>query len=186
MPSGFPVQTALGVGWPRTPFAAGLLAAAALAVGFLPPLPAQAAACPAAATDLVSGFYRWYLAHPDHYREAIASQAQRFTPLLLSRLVRGFQRRPEDGSFIDFDPFSNSQASAFGFRLQECRAGAQGTLVLRVAVRAGLRPASASSVPLDYLLVPRTGGWQISDIRYPSSDNFSLSTFLQGLLTPAR
>lgn len=150
-----------------------------------PPLgavPLPSGPCPPAATATVDGFYRWYLASGDRYREDFASQRQRFTAGLYRDLRQGFAMEPSDGGFVDFDPFSNTQVSSYGHRIEGCRPGAGEQLILRVDVLAGLRRQGASPQPLDYVLTPSGLGWRIEDIRYPSSDDFSLRQFLSDLI----
>lgn len=138
-------------------------------------------ACPPAATSQVDGFYRWFLATQDP-RQSFPSQRQRFTPELYRQLRAGFALQPSDGRFVDFDPFSNTQVMSYGHRIACCRQEANGLLVMRVDVRAGLSPARASNQQLDYVLTPTGNSWRIGDIRYPGEASFSMRQFLEGLL----
>jgi hypothetical protein len=141
--------------------------------------------CPPAASALVDGFYRWFLASGAG-RADFQSQRQRFTPELDGELRTAFALQPADGRYGDFDPFSNTQVASYGHHISQriagCRWDPSGLLLLRVEVLAGLDRARASNVPLDYLLRPAGASWRIADIRYPGEQSFSLRAYLQHLL----
>jgi hypothetical protein len=141
----------------------------------------QAVPCPPAATALLDGFYRWFLASSDG-RSTFDSQEQRFTPELYASLSAGFALRPADGRFVDFDPFSNTQVASYGHRIASCRREENELLLMLVEVLAGLSPSRASTVPLDYVLSPKGEAWRIADIRYPGEMSFSLIEYLHDLL----
>jgi hypothetical protein len=156
-----------------------LLAVSSAAAPAAPP--GQAVPCPPAATALLDGFYRWFLASSDG-RSSFGSQEQRFTPELYASLSAGFALRPADGRFVDFDPFSNTQVASYGHRIASCRREGNALLLMRVEVLAGLSPSRASPVPLDYVLSREGETWRIADIRYPGEMSFSLSEYLHDLL----
>ena len=150
------------------------------------PLRADAGlACPAAVRAQIDGLYRWQLARQEHPGPiAMGSQRDRFTPELFSLLERAFALTPADGRFVDFDPFSGTQASTLGATLQGCRPDQAGRLMARVAVQAGLRGRAAEPAQqLGYVLrqTPKEG-WRIADIVYLREPSFRLSTYLKELL----
>jgi hypothetical protein len=145
------------------------------------PLP-KSVPCPAAATAQLDGFYNWFLATKDRGRSQFQSQKQRFSPELYRELRAAFALQPADGRFVDFDPFSNSQVGSYGHRIAGCQWNGDGLLLMRVEVLAGLGPSRTSPVPLDYVLSPSSQSWRITDIRYRGEVNFSLRSYLQGLL----
>ena len=137
--------------------------------------------CPAAASAVVAGLYRVLLADDRrHPQRLIRSQAQRFTPRLAGLLDQAYGLSAS-GPGMDFDPFSNSQSGLFGYNPGVCWRDGGGKLWMRVSVRAGLSAARSSLVPLDYALTSGGGGWRIADIRYPSTENFSLIDYLESL-----
>ncbi|MFM7676762.1 MAG: hypothetical protein ACKO5F_14560 [Synechococcus sp.] len=178
-----------------------LLSAAGVAAGpgaLSPAVPAAAAAsvgsfgaCPAAATATIDTLYRWHLAHQESSggRSTLAGQRELFTPLLYDRLRRGFALTPADGAYVDFDPFSGTQVSTHGARVQGCRRLPDGVLEARVAVQASLRRTSTEPPQqLLFRLEPGPGGagWRIADIQYPGERSFSLSRLLADILHHAR
>jgi|694.fasta_scaffold84721_2 hypothetical protein len=158
---------------------AGSIALSPMAVTAVP-LP-RSVPCPPAAKAQLEGFYRWFLASNDG-RSQFQSQRHRFTAELYEELRAGFALQPADGRFVDFDPFSNTQVTSYGHRIAGCRLDANGSLVMRVQVLAGLAPSRASYQPLDYVLTASGGDWRIADIRYPGEVSFSLREYLQRLL----
>lgn len=144
--------------------------------------PEQPVPCPAAATAQLDGFYRWFLASGDQVRSDFASQKSRFTPSLFKTLRAAFSLQPQDGRFVDFDPFSNTQVSSYGHRVAGCRRDSGGSLVMRVEVLAGLRRSGAQVQNLDYVLKPHDKSWRIADIVYGGESSFRLSDYLRTLL----
>jgi len=162
---------------------AALLVGAAVMTG-LPAVAAtdQVVPCPAAATAQLDGFYGWFLASGDRVRTDFASQQERFTPALFKSLSTAFALQPQDGRFVDFDPFSNTQVSSFGHHIAGCRRDAGGNLVMRVEVLAGLRRSGAEAQRLDYVLESDGLNWRIADIDYRGESTFRLSAYLRSLL----
>lgn len=185
----------------RLPFLPLLLAVAGLGTALplpLPlPLPAASAGgpaaipCPAEATAVIDGLYRWHGA--DQKRSGpmdLSGQRERFTPFLHGRLSRALALTPgRDGRFVDFDVFSGTQVSTFGARVLSCRPAEAGGLEAQVAVTVGISTRGPEEPPqlLRYHLVPGpTGGWRIADITYPGEPGFRLTGFLTDLLGPPR
>lgn len=106
----------------------------------------------------------------------------RFTPSLFKTLRAAFSLQPQDGRFVDFDPFSNTQVSSYGHRVAGCRRDSGGSLVMRVEVLAGLRRSGAQVQKLDYVLKPHDKSWRIADIVYGGESSFRLSDYLRTLL----
>jgi hypothetical protein len=158
---------------------AGGIALSPMAVTAVP-LP-RSVPCPPAAKAQLDGFYGWFLASNDG-RSQFQSQRHRFTAELYEELRAGFALQPAGGRFVDFDPFSNTQVTSYGHRIAGCRLDANGSLVMRVQVLAGLAPSRASYQPLDYVLTANGSDWRIADIHYPGEVSFFLREYLQPLL----
>jgi hypothetical protein len=167
-----------------------LLALAGLRLASAPTLAAETTvvACPAAATAVLDGLYRWHVAKQrDSGPIVLISQRDRFTPELYSQLVRALAMTPAAGGFVDFDVFSGTQVSTFGASVRRCQA-AGADLEALVAVQVGLRGRPTEPpMLLRYTLVSSpAGSWRIADITYPANPPFRLSEFLSELLKGRR
>ncbi len=145
--------------------------------------------CPPEARALLDTFYRWHVASQQAERAvSFASQQARFTPRLYADLRRAFALTPDDGAFVDFDPFSGTQVGTFGHRVVGCRRQGGTGLSARVAVVVGrsTRSAVREEVPLAFSLERSGAGWRIADIRYLKGADFTLQSFLTELLQRVR
>lgn len=128
---------------------------------------------------VVQQFYQWYLQNQRGVREQINQQRSAFTPQFYQQLAKAFQKQPHDGKWLDVDPFSNTQVSAYRFVVKSVRLspGNNRSAEVDIEVYAGLRPPG-KPVPIK-VLVERTGDrWQIRNLVYMDSwDN--LACFLR-------
>ena len=155
-------------------------------------VPAATGPCPNGVIDQLDGLYRWHVQQMDQRDEpvaALSSQRQRFTPSLFELLVQARTLTPvRDGRFLDFDVFSNTQASTFGARVTSCSAEQGGAIQAEVAVTVGLRrvPSETPTRLLYDMTRSSTGkdSWRINDITYLDGQAFQLRPFLQTLINP--
>ena len=146
--------------------------------------------CPNGVIHQLDGLYRWHVQtmeqRPDPV-EALSSQRKRFTPSLFALLLQARSLTPtRDGRFLDFDVFSNTQASTFGARVTGCSAEQGGSIQAEVAVTVGLRRV-ASGAPrrlLYDMTRSGTGSWRINNITYLDGRMFQLKPFLETLINP--
>lgn len=145
---------------------------------------AAAPGCPAEAQAVVTGFYDWYVAAGDRYRDDLQAQRGRLAPQLYADLQRAFALSAAEGAtrFLDVDPFSGTQVGSFGFRLLSCRSSAGGGLEAELAVRSGLGPERASDHPVVLLLQRGPMGWRIAGIDFPQAEGQPERLHLQELL----
>ncbi|MCS6812309.1 MAG: YbjP/YqhG family protein, partial [Cyanobacteria bacterium] len=114
---------------------------------------------------VVQQFYQWYLQNQSRARERINQQRSAFTPQFYQQLTQAFQKQPGDGKWLDFDPFSNTQVSAYRFVVKSVRLSPQNnrSAEVNIEVYADLRPPGRP-VPIK-VLVDRTGDrWQIRNL----------------------
>ena len=153
-------------------------------------VPAATGPCPNGVIDQLDGLYRWHVQQMDQRDEpvaALSSQRQRFTPSLFELLLQARTLTPvRDGRFLDFDVFSNTQASTFGARVNGCSAEQGGTIQAEVAVTVGLRrvPSETPRRLLYEMTRSSTGSWRINNITYLDGQAFQLRPFLQTLINP--
>lgn len=131
---------------------------------------AGAIASPAPET-VVTQFYQWWVQSQDQGRQRLSQQRAAFTPELYQQLVQAFRKQPQDGAWLDFDPFSFTQVSTQGMKVRSVRQSPSNPRVAEVdiEVMAGLRGRSGTAVPMKVLL--RQGGdrWQIDNLIYLST-----------------
>jgi hypothetical protein len=122
--------------------------------------------CPAGVISQIEGLYKWVVTPED---SGIISQKDRLTPHLY-QLLKGTENLSPitDGAFVDFDPFSNTQAQVFGAKVKSCRIQQRNLVAeARVAVSYGLvNVPSGYFQTLDYRMVRVGSRWLISDITY--------------------
>ena len=153
-------------------------------------VPAATGPCPNGVIDQLDGLYRWHVQQMDQRDEpvaALSSQRQRFTPSLFELLVQARTLTPvRDGRFLDFDVFSNTQASTFGARVTGCSAEKKASIQAEVAVTVGLRhlPSETPTRLLYEMTKSSTGSWRINNITYLDEQGFQLRPFLQTLINP--
>jgi hypothetical protein len=119
---------------------------------------------------IVTQFYEWYIRNNDQYRDRIAEQQRVFTPELYRNLVAAFQKQPQDGAWLDFDPFSNTQVGSFSVVVRSVRQSPQNNLTTEVDIDiyAGLR-RPGTPVPIKVLVGQQDGQWQIKNLVYMST-----------------
>ena len=193
--AGFPrssLQDSLGGLWEREVLVQGnaVLTHSNNGNRIMVPLRAEAeVGCPAAVRAQVDGLYRWHVAQQERAGAiTIASQRERFTPQLFALLQRAYALTPNDGRFIDFDPFSGTQVNTVAARLEDCRQEQPARLWAQVAVQAGLRGRTAEppqQLRFVFQHLP-TEGWRIADIVYLHAPSFRLSTYLRNLVEEQR
>ena len=156
-------------------------------------VPTATGPCPNGVIHQLDGLYRWHVRDMEQRAdpvEALSSQRQRFTPSLFELLLQARTLTPvRDGRFLDFDVFSNTQASTFGARVTGCSAEKEGSIQAEVAVTVGLRRVpSETPTRLLYDMTRSSKGkdsWRINDITYLDGQAFQLRPFLQTLINPS-
>jgi hypothetical protein len=119
---------------------------------------------------VVTQFYQWYVQNQANARGRIDQQKSAFEPNFYQQLVLAFQKRPQDGRFLDFDPFSDSQVNTYRMVVRSTRRSSyssQGAEV-DIDVYAGLRPPG-TPVPIKVLVRQQDNRWQISNLVYMRS-----------------
>jgi len=61
---------------------------------------------------VVRQFYAWYWAASNDYRQSLAQARPLLEPSLYKQLQAAFNMEPDQGAFLDFDPFVNAQVNA--------------------------------------------------------------------------
>ena len=146
--------------------------------------------CPKGVRHQLDGLYRWQvqrMAQPNSPAAGLASQSDRFTPELFNLLLKARQLTPaQDGRYLDFDVFSNTQVRTFGAAVTGCSEAQGNSIQAAVDVQAGLRnPASGTPRRLVYQLKhDGAGQWHIADITYRNERVFQLKPYLETLLKP--
>ncbi len=143
--------------------------------------------CPAGVISQIEGLYKWVVTPEDSRRLPIISQKDRFTPHLYQLLKGTENLSPRtDGTFVDVDPFSNTQAQVFGAKVKSCRIQQRNLVAeARVAVSYGLvNVPSGYFQTLDYRMVRVGSRWLISDITYEilSDKPWTLTSELEDIL----
>lgn len=123
-------------------------------------IPALARAAPAAGpADVVKAFYSWYLAHP----EDDGPLSKWVDPHLLAELALAEDRGQEDGNYLDFDPFTMSQAGFESFRIQ--KVDTRGDTALATVALEESRGHGAA--PIEVTLKLKDGRWWVSNFKRP-------------------
>jgi len=115
---------------------------------------------------VVSQFYQWYVQNQDHARERIAQQRAAFDPAFYQQLVQAFQKGPEDGAWLDVDPFSGTQVGTYRIAVKSIAKKDDFTAEVNIDVYAGLGPTRVEAVPIKVLLSNQNNTWQIQNIIY--------------------
>jgi len=139
-------------------------------IGSLTSLTTVAIATPPPQT-VVTQFYQWLIQHPDHSRERLEQQQQSLTPALYKELRAAFRKQPQDGAWLDFDPFSYTQVSTLGMRVRHVRPSATDPRQTEVDIDviAGLRGRQGTAVPIKVILKQTGDRWQIDNLVYMST-----------------
>ena len=165
-----------------------LLASSLIAVQTPAPPSALNLACPDEVRQQLDGLYRWQVQRmdqPNSPTAALSSQSERFTPRLFSLLIEARQLTPsEDGRYLDFDVFSNTQVRTFAAVITGCSAAQGNSIQAAVEVQAGLRKRpSETPRRLEYELKRDcTGQWKIAEITYRNERVFHLRPYLEKLV----
>lgn len=133
------------------------------------PSRAHAAESPQA---VVNQFYQWYVQNHLEVREKISQQQAVFDPEFYQQLVKAFQKGPQDGEWLDIDPFSATQVSPFKAVVKAGKPMLPNSRLAEVDVEvyAGLRPPG-NPVPIKVLLGKPGDLWQIRNLVYLRSWN---------------
>ena len=147
--------------------------------------------CPEGVIDQLNGLYRWrvqQMQQPNDRIQALSSQRQRFTPSLYGLLLKAMAlTSADDGRFIDFDIFSNTQVETFGADVISCRQNDGSTIDAEVKVHVGLTGRSSGNARrlLYEMHQNNTDSWRINEITYLDHSDFALRPFLEELLQPS-
>ena len=114
---------------------------------------------------VVTEFYQWYVQNQDQARDRFAQQKAKFDPQFYQQLVQAFQKNPQDGAWLDFDPFSNTQVSTFRAVVRASKQY-QESAEVDVDVYAGLSSTRSTAIPIKVLLVNQNNQWRISNFVY--------------------
>ncbi len=115
---------------------------------------------------VVTQFYEWLLQHPEYRREQLPRQY--LTPELYQALTAAFRKQPQEGAWLDFDPFSYTQVSTLGIRVRHVKPAAMDPRQVEVDidVMAGLRGRQGTAVPIKVILKQTGDRWQIDNLVY--------------------
>ena len=121
---------------------------------------------------VVNQFYQWYVQNQLEVREKISQQQAVFDPVLYQQLVKAFQKGPQDGEWLDIDPFSATQVSTFKAVVKPGKPTLPNPRLAEVDVEvfAGLRPPG-NPVSIKVLLGKPGDRWQIRNLVYLRSWN---------------
>lgn len=119
-------------------------------------------------------FYNWLQQRGEHASKHLAEAERWLTPELYSQLTRAYAKDPNEGEFLDFDPFSNTQMGASGYRLGPARlVSGQAKVPVTVLILGGGTTR--------YTCVLTQGGadWRVANLVY--GKDFDLLTVLREL-----
>lgn len=118
--------------------------------------------------------YDWALKADYQTQKKLPEVRDCFTPELYTQLSRAYAKNPDDGEFLDFDPFSNSQMGADGYDL--------GTAVVegsRARVPVKVRISRGGETSYSCHLQRQNGRWRVSNFVY--SKEFNLMSALKAI-----
>lgn len=147
--------------------------------------------CPEGVIDQLNGLYRWRVQQMDRHEDratALPSQRQRFTPSLFGLLLEAMElTSADDGRFIDFDIFSNTQVETFGAGVISCRQNDRSSIDAEVKVHVGLSGRSSGNTRrlLYEMKQDNANNWRVNEITYLDQSGFALRPFLEELLQPS-
>lgn len=125
-------------------------------------------------------FYDWFLQAGDHYRKNFSQARPFFTPELYDLLTEGFQKQPDDGWFVDFDPFSNSQMGLQAATVGKPKVLGAGLAMVPVTPVYGRGGASNYEGDIIKVYLKKVGGeWKIANLAYTGDYPFELKAFLK-------
>lgn len=112
--------------------------------------------------DTVDNFYRWYLSQGSNYRENWSEAESFFEPRFYQLFEKGFKLQPEDGRFVDYDPFIDAQVDAKKVRSTPAVKVSENLSLVKVFP--SFRNMSAEGPPLKIYLRKLHGQWKIANI----------------------
>ncbi|WP_448514235.1 DUF3828 domain-containing protein [Parathermosynechococcus lividus] len=120
---------------------------------------------------VVTQFYQWLVQHQDQSRQQLRQQQHHFTPELYQQLTAAFRKQPQDGAWLDFDPFSYTQVSTLGMQVRTVTPSTTDprSADVDIDVIAGLRGRRGTPVPIKVIMKKTGDRWQIDNLVYMST-----------------
>lgn len=132
--------------------------------------------------NTVDGFYNWFLKAGDRYRDSFSQAKPYFSEELYGLLNDGFSKRPGDGFWVDFDPFSNSQMGMSKVSVGKPHTVSADLAMVPVTPHS-TRPMDAegnTAMPVIKVYVCQVGNdWKIANLVYTGDYPFQLKKYLQ-------
>lgn len=120
--------------------------------------------------NTTEGFYDWYIKAGLDYRDNFAQAQPYFTKELFTLLSKGFKNGPDDGFWIDFDPFINAQVDAERVSVGKPYTAGNGLDMVKVTPLSS-RPMDAAGnkeMPVVKVYCVKQGSkWVIGNLVYP-------------------
>ena len=110
----------------------------------------------------VDDFYRWYLSQGASYRDNWSGAESFFEKRFYDLLKRGFQLQPQDGRFVDYDPFIDAQMDAQSVRSAPAVRISENLSVVKVFP--SFRRVAGEGPPLKVYVRKSQGHWKIANI----------------------
>lgn len=111
-------------------------------------------------------FYGWLEKRGEVAQKHLAEAQQWMTPELYRQLTAAYAKDPNEGEFLDFDPFSNTQMGASGYVLGSARmVGGQAKVPVTVKVLGG------GTTRYTCILSEQAGDWRVANLVYTSDFN---------------
>ena len=130
--------------------------------------------------DTTKKFYDWFLQAGDNYRKNFSQAEGYFTSELYSLLTEGFSKQPDDGWFLDFDPFSNSQMGLQAASVGKPKALGPDLAMVPVTPLYGRGGASNYEGDVIKVYVKKVGSdWKIANMAYGGDYPFELKAYLK-------
>lgn len=137
-------------------------------------------------------FYDWYLESGSDYREKISQAKPHLSSELFGLLSRGFALTPDNGRFVDFDPFINAQISAKRISVGKPHDFDNDMQWVKVTpfMEMGQGGSTIPMPELKVFLAYDNGGYKITNIVYPADPeagvkSWDLRSYLQDLVGQA-
>ncbi len=130
--------------------------------------------------DTTQKFYDWFLQAGDHYRKNFTEARPLFTPELYGLLTEAFGKQPDDGWWLDFDPFSNSQMGLQSASVGKPKVLGADLAMVPVTPLYGRGGASNYEGDIIKVYLKKVGSeWKIANMAYTGDYPFELKAYLK-------
>lgn len=134
--------------------------AAVLGLLLFVPSVAQAEDLPQTIADRL---YRSYMQSKGDRDLILAERKADLTPELYQQLVQAFQKTPQDGAWLDVDPFSGNQMGISSYTVDTVKLWNKRLAHVYVTIKV---PRGNERVPILVILEKSQNRWQIGDLVY--------------------